>query len=250
MRNTRKSRAEIRALNGYGECSGNLFENTHCFFFFVKLLSRLLLIHSIQKGSQIWGCVFWDNVCKSLKIGLDCCEACVSFSSEAQRSVSELIRTTKNRVSVCVWYLITCYLLLALWMHDSKMMETSPACKNTHRQTDKSLTWKKEWMLVSVIYVIMSTLCLLNAVWNFWDIKHWEKHFESNLNMENCIAFSERKSIWTCGGVRSSLSTSNAHKPVITSNAMAVFVLVWAFSSGLCVLITCGNVNIDRKLNY
>lgn len=47
-----------------------------------------------------------------------------------------------------------------------------------------------------------------------WDIK--QKNFESHLNMENCIAFSERKSkqravIWTCSAVRWRV-TSNAHR--------------------------------------
>lgn len=47
-----------------------------------------------------------------------------------------------------------------------------------------------------------------------WNIK--QKNFESHLNMENCIAFSERKSkqravIWTCSAVRWRV-TSNAHR--------------------------------------
>lgn len=61
---------------------------------------------------------------------------------------------------VCVWYLITCYLQLALCMHDSKMMETSPACKNTHRQ-HKSLKWKNRadafiWAWINVCYNVRS----------------------------------------------------------------------------------------------
>lgn len=49
----RNNRAEIRDLNACGECSGNLLENTYRFLFVIKLLSRLLLIHAIQKESKI-----------------------------------------------------------------------------------------------------------------------------------------------------------------------------------------------------
>ncbi len=118
---------------------------------------------------------------------------------------------------VCVWYLITCYLPPALCMRDSKMMETSPACKNT--QTDNTSQMKKKksvdafiWPWINGSYKVCSVFT--EHILGLWDIKHREKNFESHLNMESSIVFSERKSkqravIWTCSGVRWRV-TSNA----------------------------------------
>ncbi len=143
-------------------------------------------------------------------------------------------------------------------MRDSKMMETSPACKNT--QTDNTSQMKKKkstdafiWPWINGSYKVCSVFTEHSL--GLWDIKHREKNFESHLNMESCIAFSERKSkqravIWTCSGVRWRWHQMYSGWPVITLSTMAVFVLVWRFFSGLYVLVIQGNVNTDGKLSF